>query len=156
MEHIANVDNNSEIRKLANKFVTDVKLIGFDVSMALKDISNRTSSNIFKKLLEGINHNINTSGNLVNLFTYEIERMFNRKREGLESLTQSLTYLGEMYVALMVIGPILFILMIIILSVFLGGGSSAPIRLNLIVFFGLPILASMFLVILDTMLEGDE
>jgi flagellar protein FlaJ len=156
MEHVANIDNNYEIRKLANKFVTNVKLLGFDVSTALKDISNRTSSNVFKKLLQGINHNINTSGNLVNLFNYEITRMFNRKREELKSLTQSLTYIGEMYVALMVIGPILFILMIIILSVFLGGGTASTVRLNLIVFFGLPVLASMFLVILDTILEGDE
>ena len=156
MEHLANVEDNPEIKKLSNKFVSNVELMGLDVSTALDDVSNRTPSRTLKKLIEGINHNIKTSGNLVSLFNYEIERMFQRKREELKSLMQSLTYLGELYVALMVIGPILFILMIVILSIFLGAGSSTPIRLNLIVFFGMPILASMFLVLLDTMLEGDE
>ena len=156
MEHLANVEDNPEIKKLSNKFVSNVELMGLDVSTALDDVSNRTPSRILKKLIEGINHNIKTSGNLVSLFNYEIERMFQRKREELKSLMQSLTYLGELYVALMVIGPILFILMIVILSIFLGAGSSTPIRLNLIVFFGMPILSSMFLVLLDTMLEGDE
>jgi archaellum biogenesis protein FlaJ (TadC family) len=156
MEHVAKVDNNLDIKNLAIKFVTNIKLLGYDVTTSLIDVSNRTSSKILKKLFQGISHNISTSGNLVNLFDYEIKRMFNSKKEDLKSLTQSLTYMGEIYVALMVVGPILFILMIIILSVFLGDSQSSIVRLNLIVFFGLPILASMFLVVLDTMLEEDE
>jgi hypothetical protein len=56
----------------------------------------------------------------------------------------------------MVVGPILFILMITILSVFSGAGSSSVLQLNLIVFFGIPVLAAAFIIILDTQLEGDE
>jgi hypothetical protein len=38
----------------------------------------------------------------------------------------------------------------------MGSGSSSIVQLNLVVFVGMPILASMFMVILDTVLEGDD
>jgi hypothetical protein len=44
--------------------------------------------------------------------------------------------------------------MISILSIFSGSTSSA-VQLNLIVFFGMPLLAAVFIIILDTVLEGD-
>jgi flagellar protein FlaJ len=155
MERVADVEDNPQINHLARKFNSDVKLLGFDVTTALEDVSRRTPSNILKKTMEGINHNIKTSGDMMILFDYEIERLFQSKKEKLKSVIRSLTYLGEMYVALMVVGPILFLLMIIILSAFIGSGNTSAIQLNLVVFIGMPILASMFLVILDTVLEAD-
>jgi flagellar protein FlaJ len=156
MERVSEVEENPQIMQLAKKFIMDIRLLGFDVSSALQDVKSRTPSNVLKRLLESINHNIKTSGDLRSLFSYEIGRLFQSKREGLKNLMRSLTYLGEMYVALMVVGPILFILMITILSIFSGGGSSSALQLNLIVFFGMPIIAAAFVVILDTVLEGDE
>lgn len=156
MERVSEVEDNPQIRQLARKFVMDIRLLGFDVSATIEDVSRRTPSNILKKLLESIEHNMRMSGELKTLFTYEVERLFHRKREELKRLVRSLTFLGETYVAAMVVGPILFILMITILSVFSGAGTSSILQLNLIVFFGIPVLAAAFLIILDTQLEGDE
>ena len=154
MERVSDVEENPQIRQLARKFVVDIRLLGFDVVTTLEDVSKRTPSGALKRLLESIIHNIRTSGDLRGLFGYEIKRLFQAKRESLKSMMRSLNYLGEMYVALMVVGPILFILMISILSIFSGSTSSA-VQLNLIVFFGMPILAAVFIIILDTVLEGD-
>jgi flagellar protein FlaJ len=155
MEYIAEVEDNKKIRQLARKYITNTKLLGFDVSQAIEDVARRTPSKKLKKLLIDISHNIRTSGDLMTLFNYEINRMLVKKREDLKKLILSLTYIGEIYVALFVVGPILFILIIIIMSTFAVESTSAITQLNLVVFFGLPILASMFLVILDTTLHGD-
>ena len=155
MERIADVEENQKIRQLARKYVTNTKLLGFDVSQSIENVIRRTPSKKLKKLLEDISHNIRTSGDLLTLFNYETNRMLVKKREDLKKLILSLTYLGEIYVAVFVLGPILFILIIIIMSTFVAGSTSSITQLNLVVFVGLPILASMLLVLLDTTLEGD-
>ena len=66
----------------------------------------------------------------------------------------SLTYLGEVYVAMLIVAPILFILMFSLLSV-IGGGGSVAVILDIIVFFGIPTIAAAFLVILDTLIGAD-
>ena len=91
----------------------------------------------------------------LNLISCAKNRMLVKKREDLKKLILSLTYIGEIYIAIFVLGRILFILIIIIMSTFVAGSTSAITQLNLVVFVGLPILASMFLIILDTTFEGN-
>ncbi len=155
MERVAEVEDDLRTRQLARKFVMDIKLMGFDVSTALEDIVSRASSDILKRLIGSVNHSIKTSGDLKAIFGYEMERQLNRKMEDLKGLIRSLGYLGEIYVAVFVVGPTLFILMITILSIFSGASSSSVLQLNLIVFFGVPVIAAAFLIILDTVVEGD-
>ena len=79
------------------------------------------------------------------------------KRENLKKILSTMTYMGELYVALLVVGPILFILIITILSILGGGASSGSVlQLNLITFIGVPILATGFIILLDTSIGGEE
>ena len=157
-EQIVEVEENPSIRSLANKFIMDLKLFGYEVSAALEDISRRSSSEEIKKILNSINNNIQTSGNLNDLLKFEVDNQLQIKKNNLKKLMGTLSYMGEIYVALLVMAPILFIVMITILSIF-GGGSydnaSVP-QLLLIVFFGIPVLATGFIIILDTMIGGDH
>jgi len=158
MERISEVEENSWIKKLVDKFILDVKIFGFEVSAALEDISKRSPSNVFKKLLSSIDNSVRTSGDLKSLLSFEVEGLLQVKRESLKKRLGTLTYLGEMYVSLIVVAPILFIVMITMLSV-LGGGSfsnSAIPQLNLIVFLGIPILATGFILILEMIIGGEE
>ena len=54
--------------------------------------------------------------------------------------------------------PVLFILMITILSLMAGPsfGASSALQLNLIVFFGIPVMAIAFILFLDIILGGEE
>ena len=157
-EQIVEVDENPSIRSLANKFIMDLNLFGYDVSAALEDISRRSASEDIKKILNSINNNIQTSGDLNDLLKFEVDNQLQIKKNNLKKLMDTLAYMGEIYVALLVMAPILFIVMITILSIF-GGGSydnaSIP-QLLLIVFFGIPVLATGFIIILDTMIGGDQ
>ena len=157
-EQIVDVEDNPSIRSLAKKFIMDLKIFGYDVPAALKDISNRSASEDIKKILNSINNNIQTSGDLTDLLSFEVDNQLRIKKNNLKKFIDTLTYMGEIYVALLIMAPILFIIMITILSV-LGGGSydNASIsQLLLIVFFGIPALATGFIIILDTMIGGDQ
>lgn len=158
MEKVSEVEENAPIRRLAEKFLVNTGLFGFDVSSALKDVSSRCPSENMRKLLESVNNTIQTSGDLKSLLTYEMERQLQRKKEGLKKLLGTLTYIGEFYVTLMVFAPVLFILMVTVLSVLSRSllGASSVLQLNLIVFFGIPVIAAGFLIILDTIFGGEE
>jgi archaellum biogenesis protein FlaJ (TadC family) len=132
--------------------------LGIDVHTALRDVADMSPSRRLAKQLESIRTTIMTSGDLKTLLTYEVERQLQKKKEKLKNTLTTLVYVGELYVTLMVVTPVLFILMITIMSI-MGGqsfGGSAAAQLNLIVFIGIPIMASAFILLLDIILGGDE
>ena len=157
LARLTEVEVYSPLHPITKKFLMDVELFGFDVTSALADVTRRSPTENLRKLFMSINNTIQTSGDLKGLLTYEVERQIQVKKEGLKKLTGNLTYMGEIYVTAMVVAPILFILMITILSV-LGSsfGTSSVLQLNLIVFFGIPLMASGIIIVLDTMLGGEE
>ena len=151
------MEDNESIGQLAAKFVLNMKLFGMDITSSLFDVANRSSSSALKYVLESITNNIQTSGELKSLFKFEVERQMQAKRESLKKMLSSMTYMGELYVALLVVGPILFILIITILSILGGGGNyGAVLQLNLITFIGVPILGAGFIILLDTSMGAEE
>jgi len=156
MERVSEVEERSPLKLLAAKFMMDLKLFGFDMTSALRDISRRSPSEALRKLLDSVNNTVQTSGDLKTLLTYEVERQLQMKREKLRKMMGTLTYMGELYVTLMVVAPVLFILMLTILSVLGGALGSSVLQLNLLVFFGIPLMAAGFIIVLDTVLGGEE
>lgn len=158
LENLTEVEDNPPLIHLAKKFIINVRLFGMDVRSSLKDIAEMSPSKIFSKEMESIRTTIATSGDLKTLLMYEVSRQLQTKKEKLNTKLNSLVYLGELYVAMMVITPTLFILVIAILSV-LGGtglGASAVLQLNLIVFVGIPIIGAIFTILLDQTLGREE
>ena len=157
IERVSEVEENPPLKQLAKKFMMDIRLLGFDVTSALKDISRRSPSEVLSKLLNSVNNTIQTRGDLKGLLTYEVNGQLQRKRDKIKKVIGTQTQMGEIYITLMVIAPILFILILTILSI-LGGpfGTSSVLQLNLLVFFGIPVMAIGFIIILDTILGGEE
>ncbi len=158
MEHVAEVEAKGPLKRLASKFITDVRLLGFPMSRALKDMAGRSPSKSLTQLLDGIDNISQTSGDLKSLLDFNYRRLLQVKRQQLLKMLNTLTYIGEIYVTLMVVAPILFIVMLTILSILSGGGSTggSVTQLNLLVFFGLPFIAAAFLILLDTVLGVEE
>ncbi len=158
IERLSEVEDNPPLIHVCKKFLMNVRLYGMDVGTALKDIVKISPSKVLGKQIEGIRTTIATSGDLKTLLVYLVDRQLQVKKEKLKSKLNTLVYIGELYVALMVITPTIFILIIAILSV-LGGntlGGSAVLQLNLIVFVGVPIFGAVFTIILDQTLGRDE
>jgi len=158
MERISEVEENPAIKQLATKFMINVRLLGLDVISALKQTSRSSQSEILSNLLASVSNTIQTSGDLKGLLQFEVKTELERKRERMKKMIGTLTYVGEIYVTLLVVTPILIILMLTIVSVIGFGPASASsvIQLNLMVFLGIPVLAIGLLIILDTIIGGEE
>jgi hypothetical protein len=80
------------------------------------------------------------------------------KREQLKKTLNTLLGLGEVYIAGVVMGPITFIVMIAILSIMgnVAFGISPVMQLNLLVFFGIPLISVVFIVVLNGFLPEEE
>jgi archaeal flagellar protein FlaJ len=155
---VMEVESHPAIKSLAHRVVANIRLFGLDVISSLDDTKRRSSSDVFAKLLTGIVNTIKTSGDLKSLLLFETSRLLTLKREQLKKTTATMVALAEMYVTVMVMAPITFIIMLTILSV-LGTaqlGLSPAMQLNLIVFFGLPVICILFIVMLDGVLPKEE
>jgi flagellar protein FlaJ len=154
---VSEVEDNPPLQALINKFLVNVNLLGIDVLTALNQMAEQSPSKTLAKQVTSIRTTVMTSGDLKNLLLYEVERQLQKKREKLKNSINTLVYLGEIYVTMMVVTPVLFILMITILSIMGGSfGGSSIVQLNLIIFFGLPVMAAAFLIILDQVLVIEE
>jgi flagellar protein FlaJ len=152
------VEPRAAIRDLAKRVIANVRMFGLDVASSLDDVGSRSPSDVFGKLLIGVVNTIKTSGDLKSLLVFETKRLLTVKREQLKKTLSTLIALAELYVTAMVMAPITFIVMLTILSV-LGTtqfGLSPATQLNLIVFFGLPVICIVFIVVLDGVLPKEE
>lgn len=157
IERMTEVEDNPPLINICKKFLMNVRLFGMDIRSSLKDIADMSPTRVLSKQLESMRTALATSGDLKSLLVFEVERQVQVKREKLKAKINSLVYVGELYVALMVITPTIFIIVIAVLSVLgssVGGGS--VIQLNLIVFLGIPIMGGVFMVLLDQTMGREE
>lgn len=158
LNRVIEVEPRVSIRNLAKRVVANVRMFGMDVASSLEDVLIHSPSDTFAKLIAGVVNTIKTSGDLKSLFVFETERLLTVKREQLKKTSSALIALAEVYVTAMVMAPIAFIVMLTILSV-LGTtqfGLSPVTQLNLVVFFGLPLICIIFIIVLDGVLPKEE
>ncbi len=152
------VEPRPAIRNLVKRFIADIKIFGLDVTAALDDARVHSPSGVFSKLLVGISNTVKTSGDLKSLLSFETKKLLNAKQEQLKRTLNTLVTFAEVYLTAMVMGPIVFIVMLTILSIMgnVSFGLSPAMQMNLVVFFGLPVLSVIFIVILNGVLPEEE
>jgi len=157
-ERVTQVEQHPAIKDLARRLITNVKMFGLDVTSSLGDLQLHSPSEAFSKLLIGITNTVKTSGDLKSLLTFETKRLLHAKREQLKKTLGTLVALGEIYISAMVMGPIVFIVMLTIMSIMgnVAFGLSPAEQLNLLVFFGLPMISTVFIIILNGVLPEEE
>jgi flagellar protein FlaJ len=137
----------------AREVVKHVNLFGLDVISALEKASSRTPSEKFRDMIEGMISTIHTGGNLGSFLRERFKTHMKLKRVSLKKYADSLSVLSEVYVALLLTGPLLLIIMLSVMSVLGGGGLgifSSDLLLSLITYIGIPVCALIFLIILDS------
>jgi len=157
-EQVIEVETCSAIKNLAKRFMTNVKMLGLDVTSALNEIAARSPSEILSRLLAGITNTAQTSGDLKNYLIFETQRLLHLKREQGKKTIGTLTILAEIYVTAIIMAPVIFIVMLTLLSI-LGNvafGLSPTEQMNLLVFFGLPMISLVFIVILNSIIPKEE
>lgn len=157
-DRVTYVEQQNPIKDLARRFITNIKMFGLDAVSSLDDIAHRSSSATFSKMISGISNTIKTSGDLRSILAFETRGLLHDKKENLKKILSTLTLLGEIYITVIVMGPIVFIVMLTILSI-MGNttfGLTPIEQLNLITFFGIPALSLIFIVILNSVVPEDK
>ena len=137
----------------AKDVVRDVSLFGSDIISALENVSKRTPSEKFGEMIEGLISTIHSGGNLSSFLREKSKQFMKLKRISLKKYSDTLSMLSEFYVALLLTGPLLLIIMLSVMAMLGGGGLgmlSPDLLLGLLTYIGIPIGAVVFLILLDT------
>ncbi len=150
-ERIADSESNPVLADLAKRFLRNVRLFGMDSDSALKEVARHSPSQAFSGMLDSIAVAYKTTGSIHDLVMFESSRLLSEKSDNLRRVIASLAVMAELYITLVVVGPIIFIVMLSIFGLLPTGGLPDPILLiNLIVFLGIPVLSIFFILLLDT------
>ncbi len=137
----------------ARDVIKNINLFGLDVISALEKASSRTPSEKLRDMIEGIISTIHTGGNLGAFLREKFKTAMKLRRVSLKKYSDSLAVLSEVYVALLLTGPLLLVIMLSVMSVLGGGGLgifSSDLLLSLLTYIGIPVCAVIFLIILDS------
>lgn len=137
----------------ANEVIANINLFGLDIISSLEKVSTRTSSLRFKDALEGIISTIHSGGNLGIYLQAKFKSAMKLRKLNLKKYADNLSVLSEVYVALLLTGPLILVILVSVMSA-LGGGDmgllNPELLLSLLTYLAIPVLGTIFLIILDT------
>jgi len=154
--NLAEVDEYGEVSKEAEKISRDVETFGMDMGEALERAANRTPSDDFKELVWGINHVITTGGSLKQFLQQRSDKLMDDYQRRIEEFSETLSLLVEMYITVIIVGSIIFTSMSAVISSF-SSSISPSLLVNIqvaAVFFGIPMISAMFIILVDGMAPG--
>ena len=156
MEHIlmrtVELQPEPTLTHIVRLIVRDINVFGHDIATALRNAIAKSPSKTLASVFSGAISTIVVSGDLRSYFLYTCEKLIAGKRDQLKRIIDSLAYLAEMYIALVVIGPIIFVIILIIISMLGGFPIDSAIILLILTFIGIPIIGAVFLLITDAFL----
>jgi archaeal flagellar protein FlaJ len=154
-ERIATAESNPVLADLARRFLRNIRVFGLDTQTALEEVAEHSPSETFAKMLGSIAVAQKTTGSIHDLVMFESSRLLQEKKDKLHKTIGSLAVMAELYITLVVVGPIIFIVMMAIF-VLLPSSKNLPnpiLIINLIVFLGIPVLSVMFILLLDSVVS---
>jgi flagellar protein FlaJ len=150
---LANLSQPLAASTEAKEVIKNINLFGLDVISALEKTSSRTPSLKLRDTLEGVISTIHTGGDLGGFLREKFRIAMNLKKLSLKKYSDSLSVLSEIYVALLLTGPLLLVIMVSVMSALGGGGLGAlspELLLSLLTYLLIPVCAAIFLIILDS------
>lgn len=153
--NLAEAEEYGEISKEAEKIHSDIDTFGMDISEALQRAAERTPSDDFKDLMWGMNHALTSGGSLRAFLQERADTLMTDYERRIESFSDQLSLLVEMYITLVIVGSIVFTSMSAVMSSFtaMSGQKIVLIQISAI-FVGLPLISGMFILLVRGMSPG--
>ncbi len=146
---VSRFNEYGEIASESSKIIRNIEVFGMDEMTSIKDVASRSPSQDFKDFLQGILTTIQTGGSLSSFLKEESDKALFDYRMKRNKYVQQLTIYADFYTALLIAAPLVFIIMLPILSVMQGTlfglGITELINLGLIALVVLNIMFLMFL-----------
>jgi len=154
-EKVAEIDPSKDIRREALRILRDVKMLGYDTLTALKNRATTAPSPVLREFYTGLRNVIITGGDLREYLAFYLRRLFKERSEELARLTSALATLSEIYITLLVAGPIITIIMLSIMDIIGGRLFNLPPTFLMLVFLFIlvPFSAVAILVIIDMIMS---
>jgi flagellar protein FlaJ len=103
-------------------------------------------------MIEGFISSIHSGSNLAAYLREKSKQYMKLKKVNLKKYADTLSMLSEFYVAILLTGPLMLVIMLTVMAM-LGGGTlgflGPDIILNMLTYLGIPLGAIVFLIILD-------
>lgn len=153
--NLAEADEYGEISKEAEKIHSDIDTFGMDVSEALQRAAERTPSDDFKDLMWGMNHALTSGGSLRAFLQERADTLMTDYERRIESFSDQLSLLVEMYITLVIVGSIVFTSMSAVMSSFTAMSGRIIVLMQITaIFIGLPLISGMFILLVRGMAPG--
>jgi flagellar protein FlaJ len=146
---ISRFNEYGEISREANRITRNVEIFGMDEMTSIKEVASKSPSPIFKDFLQGILTTIQTGGNLNSFLKEEAEKSMFDYRIRRNKYLQQLEIYADIYTAVLIAAPLIFVIMLPVLSIMQGSmfglGIRELINLGLILLAALNLIFLMFL-----------
>jgi len=146
---ISRFSEYGEISKEANKITRNVEMFGMDEMTSIKEVASKSPSSTFKDFLQGILTTIQTGGSLNSFLKEEAEKAMFDYRIKRNKYVQQLEIYADIYTAVLIAAPLIFIIMLPILSIMQGSlfgfGVRDLVNIGLILLAALNIIFLLFL-----------
>ena len=149
------VEENKEISRELALLYKDFKVRGFDTATAIERAAERAPSTHLNVYFAGLKDTFVTSGDLKSYTLFTARRLIADKITSLRGIVNSLALIAEVYVTMMVAAPLMFIIMLTVMSL-LGGeflGLPPVLVIYILIMIVIPFSAIAILVVIDGILS---
>jgi flagellar protein FlaJ len=152
-KNMGEVEEYGEVSKEAAKISQDIETFGMDISEALQRAAERTPSDDFKDLMWGMNHALTSGGSLQAFLHERSETLMKDYQRRIESFSEQLSLLVEMYITVVIVGSIVFTSMSAVMGSFISGNILVLVQI-VAIFIGLPLISGMFILLVRGIAPG--
>ena len=146
---ISRFNEYGEISKEAGKITRNVEIFGMDEMTSIKEVASKSPSQSFKDFLQGILTTIQTGGNLNSFLKEAAEKSMFDYRIRRNKYLQQLEIYADIYTAVLIAAPLIFIIMLPVLGIMqgtlFGFTTQELVNIGLILLAGLNVIFLFFL-----------
>lgn len=148
---MAKIDTLREVRQEFSNIVRDVEVFGQDLLTSILENVKYMPNKKLQEVLTGYVATIRTGGNPTEYLRISTENIMKEKMVKLDLMLESLSALAEIYIMILVAMPLLFVAMFATLGMLGGGGAmNLALMLYLLTYLGIPIMATILIVVMST------
>ena len=136
--------------------VRDVDLLGKDIISALRSASDHSSSKEFSEMSEGLISTVASGGDMRKYLYDKAKSLMELKKIRARELGDTLSIVGEAYVTLLVVFPLVVMIMFTVMASISStlGGFSILMLMYLLAYVLVPLMAAAVIVLLDAMIPS--
>lgn len=147
---VTRIDTLHEVRQEFSNMIRDVEVFGQDLLTSILENAKYTPSDKLREILNGYVATIRTGGDPTEYLRISTRNIMKEKMVKLDLMLESLSALAEIYIMVLVAMPLLFVVMFATLGMLGGGAMNPTIMLYLLAYVGIPIMATILIVVMST------